>query len=111
MKWLRERPNDFNTDEREFIETSIKKGPAHLRGFYWSSIGLSALYALVLYTIAFDQVSETGLIMLSPLWVIGAVFGAFGLTLGKNSLRLSVVAAVIAGVVLYWFFLVIFPKL
>jgi len=111
IRWLRERPNDLNEDERAFVKASAKRGPAELRGLYLSSIGLSALYAFFLYFVAFEEVSETGLVFLSPLWVIGAIFGFFGLTLGKNSLRSSILTAVAAGVLLYIFFIAIFPSL
>ena len=50
------------------------------------------------YLVVFDEISEEGLIALSPLWVLGIVFGLAGLTIGRHSLKRSVIAAVISGV-------------
>ena len=48
---------------------------------------------------------------LSPLWVVGLVFGGFGLTLGRTSIRRSLVAAVASGLALWLFFIVLWPML
>ena len=76
-----------------------------LRGFYLVSLVYGILQSAVSYVVAFDEISEEGLIALSPLWVLGIVFGGFGLTVGRTSLRRSVVATALAGVLLYVFFL------
>jgi hypothetical protein len=75
-----------------------------LRGFYIVSLVYGLLQTGVSYVVAFDEISEEGLIALSPLWVLGIVFGAAGLTIGRNSLKRSVIAAVLSGVVLFAFF-------
>ena len=82
-----------------------------LRGFYLVSLIYGVLQTSVSYLVAFDEISEEGLIALSPLWVLGIVFGLAGLTIGRNSLKRSVVAAVISGVVLFLFFITLWGSL
>jgi hypothetical protein len=71
----------------------------------------AVLQSGVSYMVVFDEISEEALIALSPLWVLGLVFGLFGLTLGRNSLRRSVVATAAAGVLFFLFFQLIWPSL
>lgn len=75
-----------------------------LRGFYVVSIIYSALQMFVSYFIVFDEISETGLVYLSPVWLLGLVFGVTGLTFGQISLRRSIIITVLAGVALFVFF-------
>jgi len=82
-----------------------------LRGFYLVSLIYGCVQSCVSYVVAFDEISETGLVALSPIWVLGIVFGLYGLTFGKTSLKQSVIATVIAGLLLYLFFTTIFPML
>lgn len=82
-----------------------------LRGFYLVSMIYAVLQSGVSYMVVFDEISEEALIALSPLWVLGLVFGLFGLTLGRNSLRRSVVATAAAGVLFFLFFQLIWPSL
>jgi hypothetical protein len=82
-----------------------------LRGFYLVSLVYGVLQSAVSYFVAFDEISEEGLIALSPLWVLGIVFGGFGLTLGRSSLRRSVIATAIGGILLYVFFLTLWQVL
>ena len=82
-----------------------------LRGFYLVSLIYGILQSAVSYAVVFDEISETGLVALSPIWVLGIVFGLFGLTFGRTSLKRSVIATVIAGLLLYLFFTTIFPML
>lgn len=84
---------------------------SQLRGFYLVSLIYGLLQTSISYIVVFDEISEEGLVALSPLWVLGIVFGIFGLTLGRDSLRRSVIATAIAGVLLYLFFSAIFPAL
>jgi len=65
----------------------------------------------VSYLIVFDDISEEGLIALSPLWVLGIVFGLAGLTIGRNSLKRSVIAALLSGVLLFLFFITLWGAL
>lgn len=82
-----------------------------LRGFYLVSIVYGALQSVVSYVVVFDEISEEGLIALSPLWVLGLVFGLFGLTLGRNSMRRSVVATAAAAVLFFLFYQLLWPSL
>ena len=90
-------------------ETRRQRG--QLRGFYLVSLLYGLIQTSISYFVAFDEISEEGLVALSPLWVLGLVFGLFGLTLGRDSLRRSVIATACAGVLLYLFFLAVFPAL
>jgi hypothetical protein len=90
-------------------ETERQRG--QLRGFYLVSIVYGILQCLVSYIVAGSEISEEGLIALSPLWVLGIVFGGFGLTLGRTSMRRSIIATAIAGVLLYVFFLTLWQVL
>lgn len=82
-----------------------------LRGFYLVAIVYGVLQSGISYFVVFDEISEEGLMALSPLWVLGVVFGGFGLTLGHNSLRRTIIATALAGVGLYAFFLLLWPSL
>ncbi|WP_418318319.1 toll/interleukin-1 receptor domain-containing protein [Piscinibacter sakaiensis] len=82
-----------------------------LRGFYIVSMVYSVLQTLVSYFVVFDEISETGLVYLSPIWVLGLVFGAYGLTFGKTSLKKSLIATGISAVLLYAFFIGLWPML
>jgi len=82
-----------------------------LRGFYLVSLIYGLLQTSVSYLVAADEISEEGLIALSPLWVLGIVFGLAGLTIGRNSLKRSVMVAVAAGVLLFVFFSTIWNAL
>jgi hypothetical protein len=75
-----------------------------LRGFYIVSLVYGVLQTGVSYFVAFDEISEEGLIALSPLWVLGIAFGLAGLTVGRNSLKRAVIAAMATGVLLFVFF-------
>ena len=88
-----------------------RKQRSQLRGFYIVSLIYGFIQTSISYFVVFDEISEEGLVALSPLWVLGLVFGLFGLTLGKDSLRRSVIATGIAGVLLYVFFIGVFPSL
>jgi hypothetical protein len=82
-----------------------------LRGFYLVSLIYGAVQTFVSYFVVFDQISETGLMYLSPIWVLGLVFGIFGLTLGRTSLKRSLIATITSALLLYAFFIVVWPML
>lgn len=82
-----------------------------LRGFYVVSIIYSVSQTLISYFVVFDEISETGLMFLSPIWVLGLVFGGFGLTVGRTSMKRSLVATAISAGLLYFFFIAIWPML
>jgi CRISPR/Cas system CSM-associated protein Csm2 small subunit len=89
--------------------TQLQKN--QLRGFYLVSIIYSVLQTVVSYLLVFDEISETGLIFLSPIWVLGLVFGIFGLTIGRTSMKRSLIATVVSAVLLYVFFIAVWPLL
>ena len=72
-----------------------------LRGFYLVSLAYGLIQAGISYLLVFDDLSEAALVALAPQWVLGVLFGAFGLTLGRSSLRRAVVATVATGGILY----------
>jgi len=82
-----------------------------LRGFYVISLIYAGLQVFLCYVYAFDKFSETDLMILSPLWIMGIVFGGFGLIFGRTSLRRSVIAAVVSAIFLYLFFNAVWPSL
>jgi hypothetical protein len=84
-------------------ETERQRG--QLRGFYIVSLVYGLLQTGVSYFVVFDEISEEGLVALSPLWVLGIVFGLAGLTIGRNSLKRAVIAAMASGVLLFVFFI------
>ena len=83
--------------------TALRKN--QLRGFYIVSIVYSVAQTAISYFVVFDEISETGLMWLSPIWVLGLVFGVFGLILGGTSMRRSLIATGIAASLLYLFFI------
>jgi TIR domain len=89
--------------------TSQQKG--QLRGFYVVSIVYSVAQTVISYFVAFDSISETGLMWLSPIWVLGLVFGVFGLAFGGTSMKRSLIATGIAAALLYLFFIGLWPSL
>ena len=95
----------------ESRQAAIRLQKNQLRGFYIVALVYAALQVIVSYLFVFDSISETGLMALSPLWVVGLVFGGFGLTLGRTSIRRSLVAAVASGLGLWLFFIAVWPML
>jgi hypothetical protein len=95
----------------ESRRAAIRLQKNQLRGFYIVSLVYATLQVIVSYLFVFDSISETGLMALSPLWVVGLVFGGFGLTLGRTSLRRSLIVAVLSGVGLWLFFVALWPML
>jgi hypothetical protein len=89
----------------------IDRQQKQLRGFYIVSIVYGALQCVLSYFFVFDQISETGLMVLSPLWVLGLVFGISGLTIGRTSLKRAIVVTVGAGAALYLFFMTLWDSL
>lgn len=90
-------------------DTELQK--KQLRGFYVVSIIYSLLQAVVLYLLLFDEISEAMLIMVSPIWVLGLVFGTYGLVFGSTSMKRSLIATGVAAVSLLAFFVFVWEFL
>jgi hypothetical protein len=92
-------------------QEAVHSQQRQLRGFYVVSLIYAALQTFICYFVAFDKFSETALMYLSPLWVTGFVFGGFGLTFGRTSLKRSVIAGAASGIGLYLFFILFWTSL
>ena len=105
----RERDPAPTTLQVAYVAASRQRATAlqknQLRGFYVVSIVYSAVQTTISYFVVFDEISETGLMWLSPIWVLGLVFGLFGLAFGGTSMKRSLVATGIAASLLYFFFI------
>jgi hypothetical protein len=74
------------------------------RGFAVTSLVFGVLQAAVIYVFAFDEISESGLVELAPLWIFSIAFGGSGFLMAKPTpLKMGVagVAAVALAVFLY----------
>lgn len=89
--------------------TALQKN--QLRGFYIVSIVYSVAQTIISYFVVFDEISETGLMWLSPIWVLGLIFGAFGLFFGGTSMKRSLIATAISAGLLYLFFATVWQSL
>jgi len=111
----REREPAPTTLQVAYVAASRQRSTAlqknQLRGFYIVSIVYSVAQTAISYFMVFDEISETGLMWLSPIWVLGLVFGVFGLILGGTSMRRSLIATGIAASLLYLFFISLWQHL
>jgi hypothetical protein len=89
----------------------IDRQQKQLRGFYLVSIIYGVLQWTVSYLVVFNEITETGLVFLSPIWLLGLVFGISGLTVGRTSLKRALILTVASAILLYLFFIVIWPLL
>jgi len=71
----------------------------------------SIVFAVCIYGLFFNRLSETSMIRWAYLWFPGLLFGVVGLKAGQTSPRLPLIAAVIGAVALFLFFELIFPSL
>lgn len=76
-----------------------------LRGFYIASIVYALFQSAISYFVVFDEISEEGLMALSPVWLLGLVFGVSGLTIGRTSLKRALIATAVGAGALVLFFL------
>lgn len=84
-----------------------------LNVFHGLCIALSTIAVVVLYVVYFDNFSEENLINISIGWVFFLVMGIMGFILkgSKHRLLLSFVAGLLSLIVLFVFFVGIFPML
>lgn len=85
-------------------DVSLVRQRKQVRGFYLASIAFGLILAAVTYVPAFNEITESGLVYLAPIWILALTFGSGGLllarpTLGKAAAVTGVAAAVM--VVLY----------
>jgi len=71
----------------------------------------SIAFAICIYGLFFNRMSETAMVRWSYLWFPGLLFGAVGLKAGQTSLRLPLIVAAIGAVALFLFFELVFPSL
>ena len=87
------------------------RGRREKRGVYLASLGFGALFPVVVYTVAFDEITERGLVRLAPVWVLALIFGVTGLAARRATWRRPLVAAVAGLALLATFFASVFPLL
>lgn len=75
-----------------------------LRGFYIVSIIYSVSLSGISYFALVNEISETGLMFLSPIWLLGLVFGVVGLTVAQDSLGRSIIITLMTAFGLFVFF-------
>ena len=71
----------------------------------------SIAFAVCLYGLFFNSLSETAMVRWSYLWFPGLLFGAVGLKPGQNSPNRPIIVALIGVVALFLFFELVFPSL
>jgi len=67
--------------ESEAVALERQRGEG--RGFAVTSLVFGVLQAAVIYVFAFDDISETGLIRLAPLWIFSIAFGGSGFVMAR----------------------------
>jgi hypothetical protein len=82
-----------------------------IRGVYLASIAYGLLQPAVTYAVAFDEISESGLIALAPLWLLALAFGASGLMMARPTLAKSGAAAALAATLLVVLYVAVWPLL
>ncbi|MFD7653317.1 toll/interleukin-1 receptor domain-containing protein [Actinosynnema sp. NPDC059797] len=82
-----------------------------VRGFYVMSIAAGALQVVLIYGVAFDEISETGLLALAPGWITSLAFGGSGLLMNRPTPLKMTGAAVAAVVIAYLFYATVWPTL
>jgi hypothetical protein len=82
-----------------------------VRGFYIVSLTFGVLQAAVIYGVAFDKISESGLLMLAPLWIFSLAFGGSGLLMARPTLiKMGAIAIAVIALMIF-FYLTLWPVL
>ncbi|MGH3925843.1 MAG: toll/interleukin-1 receptor domain-containing protein, partial [Pseudonocardiaceae bacterium] len=82
-----------------------------VRGFYVASLAFGLLQPGITYAFAFDEISESGLIVLAPLWIIAMAFGGSGLLTPRPTLMKSAAVAGGVAVLMIVFYQTVWPLL
>ncbi|WP_285472922.1 toll/interleukin-1 receptor domain-containing protein [Actinoplanes sp. NBRC 101535] len=100
---------------QEYVAAAEQNAVARTRkergGAYLASLAFGVLFPAIIYSVAFDEISESGLVMLTPVWVMALVFGITGLTARRATWRRPVLAVVAGLGALAVFFEAVFPVL
>jgi hypothetical protein len=104
------------TTEQAFYVTASEHGALlrqrkQVRGFYLASIAFGLLQPGLTYTLAFDEITETGLLSLAPLWILALAFGASGLVMRRPTLGKAAAVAGAAAVVMVLLYKTVWPLL
>ncbi|GIE99956.1 toll/interleukin-1 receptor domain-containing protein [Paractinoplanes rishiriensis] len=87
------------------------QGRRQQRGVYLASLAFGILFPAVVYSVAFDDISESGLVRLAPVWILALVFGLTGITARRATWRRPLLGVLAGAGVLVAFFGGIFPAL
>lgn len=82
-----------------------------LRGFYLASIAFGLMQPGLTYTFAFDEITESGLLALAPLWILALAFGASGLVMSRPTLGKAAAGAGAAAVTMVVLYQTVWPLL
>ncbi|MCW0212415.1 MAG: toll/interleukin-1 receptor domain-containing protein [Pseudonocardia sp.] len=80
-----------------------------LRGFYLAGIAYGLLQPAVTYALAPDQITESGLLALAPLWILALAFGISGLLMTRPTLTRAGAIAVVAAVLMVILYETVWP--
>ena len=105
----------LNTLQKNYIESS-QSGAARLqrkqlRGFYLAALIYSIAQIFVIYIWNFDSISETGMVKLSWVWLPGLSFAIAGFTIGKWSIKKSIIAMAVVMIGFFLFYAVLWELL
>lgn len=82
-----------------------------VRGFYVASLAFGLLQPGITYAFAFEEISESGLVVLAPLWILALAFGGSGLLTPRPTLMKSAMVATGVAVLMIVFYQTVWPVL
>ena len=105
----------LNTLQKNYIQSSIGGSELlqrkQLRGFYLAALIYSFAQIFVIYFWNFDSISETGMIKLAWVWLPGLSFALAGFSIGRRSMRVSLIAVALVMVAFFLFFEILWDSL
>lgn len=108
LKTADKKDPSLTTLQRNYVQASeggaMQLQRRQLRGFYVAALIYSIAQMFVIYVWNFDSISETGMIKLSWVWLPGLAFSLAGFTIGRRSLKKSIIAALIASLAFFLFY-------